>query len=145
MRTFQDFQTAVEKGKQMTFIRDAIEEHRHSDAYEIAVMADEYDAQQNRTINEAVRRIYSLAGAAVEDFTASNNRIASNFFKRLVTHVRGSSVRIQSKKPSILNVDGECFPINDITLHILPKALRFIVPTEYITAKNKARYSQAET
>lgn len=85
MRTFQDFQTAVEKGKQMTFIRDAIEEHRHSDAYEIAVMADEYDAQQNRTINEAVRRIYSLAGAAVEDFTASNNRIASNFFKRLNT------------------------------------------------------------
>ena len=85
MRTFQDFQTAVEKGRQITFIRDAIEEHRNSDAYEIAVIADEYDAQQNRTINEAVRRIYSMAGAAVEDFTASNNRIASNFFKRLNT------------------------------------------------------------
>lgn len=85
MKTFQDFQTAVEKGRLIQFIRDAIYEHRNSDAYEIAVMADEYDAQQNRTINEAVRRIYSLAGAAVEDFTASNNRIASNFFKRLIT------------------------------------------------------------
>ena len=65
-------------------------------------------------------------------------------FKRLVTHVRGSSIRIQSKKPSILNVDGECFPINDITLRILPKALRFIVPTECITAKNKARHALSD-
>lgn len=85
MKTFQEFQTAVKKGRLIQFIRDAIYEHRNSEAYEIAVMADEYDAQQNRTINEAVRRIYSLAGAAVEDFTASNNRIASNFFKRLNT------------------------------------------------------------
>lgn len=32
-----------------------------------------------------MRRIYTLAGMAAEDFTASNNRIASNFFKRLNT------------------------------------------------------------
>ena len=85
MLTYQDFLTAVEKGRVLNFIRDAIEKHRTSEPFEIAVIADEYDAQRNRTINDAVRRIYSLAGAAVEDFTASNNRIASNFFKRLTT------------------------------------------------------------
>ena len=83
--TFQDFQTAVEKGKQLTFIRDAIENHRNSDEFKIAEIADEYDAQRNSTINDMVRKIYSLTGKAVEDFTASNNRIASNFFRRLIT------------------------------------------------------------
>ncbi len=85
MRTFQDFKSAKDKGRLLQFIRDAIYEHRNSDAYEIAVIADEYDAQRNRTINEAVQRIYSLAGVPMEDFTASNNRIASNFFRRLNT------------------------------------------------------------
>lgn len=85
MLTFQDFESAVEKGRLLNFIRDAIEQHRNSDAYEIAVMADEYDAQQNRTIKETVRRIYSMAGVPVEDFTASNNKIACNFFRRLLT------------------------------------------------------------
>ena len=83
--TYQDYLTAVEKGKQLTFIRDAITNHRNSDGFKMAEIADEYDAQRNVTINDAVRRIYSLTGVAVEDFTASNNRIASNFFKRLIT------------------------------------------------------------
>ena len=85
MKTFQDFQTAVEKGRLITFIRDAITDHRNSDQFKIAEDADEYDAQRNTTINDMVRRIYSLTGKPMEDFTASNNRIASNFFRRLVT------------------------------------------------------------
>ena len=83
--TFQDFTEAVEKGRLLQFLRDAITKHRRSDACKMAVLADEYDAQRNRTINEVVRYIYTLAGASTEDFTASNNRIASNFFKRLNT------------------------------------------------------------
>lgn len=83
MKTFQELQTAVEKNRLLPFIRDAIEEHRNSDKFIIAQTADEYDAQRNVTIKEAVKRIFSLAGAAVEDFTASNNRIPSNFFHRL--------------------------------------------------------------
>lgn len=83
MYTFQDFEKAVQKGRLLSFLRDAIEDHRNSEPFRIAVMADEYDKQRNTTINDAVRRIYSLAGAPLEDFTASNNRIASNFFRRL--------------------------------------------------------------
>lgn len=81
--TFQDFTAAVEKGRLLNFLRDAIQEHRDSDVYKLAVIADEYNAQRNTTINDAVQRIYSMAGVPVEDFTASNNRIASNFFARL--------------------------------------------------------------
>ena len=85
MKTFQDFQTVVEKGRLITFIRDAITDHRDSDLFKIAKDADEYDAQRNTTINDMVRRIYSLTGKPMEDFTTSNNRIASNFFRRLIT------------------------------------------------------------
>lgn len=83
MLTFQDFTAAVEKGRLLPFLRDAIVQHRRSEPYRIAVIADDYDRQRNTTINDAVRRIYSIAGVPVEDFTASNNRIASNYFRRL--------------------------------------------------------------
>lgn len=83
MLTYQDYLTAVEKGKVLTFLRDSITQHRNSDNYKTAVAADEYDHQRNTTIRETVRRIYSLTGKPMEDFTASNNRIASNFFRRL--------------------------------------------------------------
>lgn len=83
MLTYQDMLTAVEKDKLLTFLRDAITRHRNSDDYKLAVAADEYDHQRNTTIRETIRRIYSLTGKPMEDFTASNNRIASNFFHRL--------------------------------------------------------------
>lgn len=83
MLTYQDMLTAIEKGKLLTFLRDSIIQHRNSDDYKLAVAADEYDHQRNTTIRDTVRRIYSLTGKPMEDFTASNNRIASNFFRRL--------------------------------------------------------------
>lgn len=109
MLTFQDFQAAVERGDTLRFIRDAIYQHRNSDAYKIAVDADEYDAQRNVTINETVKRLYSISNTVdketgVEkmgvsqhtDTTASNHHIASNFFHRLntqrVTYSLGNGV-----------------------------------------------------
>ena len=83
MITYQDFTEAVEKGRLLSFLRKAINQHRESDEYRMAVIADEYDRQRNTTINEAMRKIYSMNGMAYVDFTAANNRIASNFFHRL--------------------------------------------------------------
>lgn len=83
MYTFQDFETAVSKGTLIKFLRDAINDHRGSEEFRIAKIADEYDAQRNTTINEFVRKLYSTNGTAHIDFTASNNRIASNFYRRL--------------------------------------------------------------
>lgn len=83
MLTYQDFTEAVNNGRLLSFLRKAINQHRDSDEYRMAVIADEYDRQRNTTINEAMRKIYSMNGMAHVDFTASNNRIASNFFHRL--------------------------------------------------------------
>ena len=97
-QTFQDFQEAVQRGDTLKFLRDAIQQHRNSDAYKIAVDADEYDAQRNVTINDTVKRLYSISNTVDEktgaekmgvsqhaDTTASNHHIASNFFHRLNT------------------------------------------------------------
>ena len=83
MVTYQDFTKAVEKGQLLSFLRKAIKQHRESEEYKLAVIADDYDRQRNTTINTYVRKLYSVNGVEYVDFTASNNRIASNFFRRL--------------------------------------------------------------
>ena len=85
MRTFQDFEKASRNGDKEKFISSAIAEHILSPVYQTARDADLYDKQRNRTINEYVRMLFTLTGSPVEDFTASNNKIPSNFFHRLNT------------------------------------------------------------
>lgn len=92
MITFQDYLNAVtnEAGEIVVerlpgFVQYAIDTHRGSDDYKIAKDADLYDRQKNVTINNYVKQMYTLSGTPVEDFTASNNKIASNLFHRLNT------------------------------------------------------------
>lgn len=82
MLTYQDFEKAKDK---VQFIATAITTHLNSDEYKIARSADEYDHQRNETILNYVRLIFTMTGTPVEDFTASNNKLPSNFFHRLNT------------------------------------------------------------
>ena len=83
--TFQDFEKAETDKERVDFVWSAIQAHQSSDKFKTAKLADEYDAQRNPTVNEYVKTIFSLTGSKLVDFTASNNRIASNFFNRLNT------------------------------------------------------------
>ena len=85
MKTYQDYLEYKEKGQELDFITAAINEYRASPEYKIALDADEYEAERNITIMEFMRWLYTSAGQQVVDFTAANNRIASNFLHRLVT------------------------------------------------------------
>ena len=88
--TYQDFEKAPSRGE---FVQSAIAAHKSSDGYKLALVADKYDRQENVTINEYARMLYSMrvsdggsaSVAKSEDFTASNNKLASNFFNRLNT------------------------------------------------------------
>lgn len=82
MLTYQDFTEATNV---LDFIQKAINQHMSSEEYKAAVSADLYDRQKNETIYNYVRTIFTSTGAEVQDFTAANNRIASNFFHRLNT------------------------------------------------------------
>lgn len=85
MKTYQEYEQAKERGQELDFIKAAISDYRSSPEYKIALSADEYEAERNITIREFMRLLFDNAGRAVEDFTAANNKIASNFFHRLTT------------------------------------------------------------
>ena len=80
MYTFQDFEKAQDK---KSFILSLIAEHENSDDYKTAKIADEYDAHKNVTVLNYVQTMWTLTGSPVVDFTASNAKIASNFYHRL--------------------------------------------------------------
>jgi hypothetical protein len=107
MLTFQDFEKEPDKIK---FIQNAITIHQNSDEYKIAKSADNYDHQKNELINNYIRLMFTLTGAPVEDFTASNNKIASNFFHRLntqrCTYLLGNGVSFSDNKEDIEDLDG---------------------------------------
>lgn len=82
MKTYQDFLKAEDKLK---FIVSAINDYRASDEYRTALTANDYECQRNTTIAQYEKYLYTQTGQKVVDFTAANNRLASNFFHRLNT------------------------------------------------------------
>lgn len=81
--TFQEFEKH-EKDR-AKWLGQAIAQYMRSDEYVLAKEADLYEKQQNTRINQYVRKVYDITGVASVDFTNPNNRIASNFFHRLIT------------------------------------------------------------
>ena len=97
MLTYQDFLNADDL---QAFIMSAIYEHKNSEDVKIAQDADLYDLQRNKTINDYTKVLWSITGSPVVDFTASNAKIASNFFHRLntqrVTYLLGNGVMFKN-------------------------------------------------
>lgn len=83
--TYQDFERDRESGDVTHAMSTAITHHINSDMYKVARRADAYDHQRNETIMNYVQTIFTMTGHPVEDFTASNNKLCSNFFHRLNT------------------------------------------------------------
>lgn len=82
MLTFQDYQNANDK---LAFIQKAIYEYRSGETFQQAMIADDYEAQKNRTIYAYTKYLYSSTGVKMVDTFSSNNKIASNLFHRLNT------------------------------------------------------------
>lgn len=107
MLTFQDFEKETDKAQ---FVSTAIAEHLRSEEYRIAKSADEYDHQRNETVYNYVRIVFSLLGTPIEDFTASNNKIASNFFHRLntqrCTYLLGNGISFSDNTEEVIDENG---------------------------------------
>lgn len=82
MLIYQDW---LKEQNKESFILRAIAGHESTEDYQIALDADEYDKQKNVTITNYLKTMYTMSGQSVVDFTASNAKIASNFFHRLIT------------------------------------------------------------
>lgn len=107
MYTYQDF---IEEKSVPQGITSAITNHLRSNLYLTAKSADEYDHQRNETIVNYVKTIFTMTGSPVEDFTASNNKLCSNFFRRLntqrCTYLLGNGVSFTDHREEVIGEDG---------------------------------------
>lgn len=81
--TFQEFEK--HESDRAKWLGQAIAQYKRSDEYKLAEEADLYEKQLNTKIMNYVKQIYDITGVKHVDFTNPNNKIASNFFHRLVT------------------------------------------------------------
>ena len=87
MLTYQDLLALGERASDldiMEFCRRVIQEHKTSEGYKIALIADEYDRHRNTTITLYQKFLYTITGKAVPDNWSANYKLASNFFHRFV-------------------------------------------------------------
>ena len=86
MVTYQDLlKVGTDENKRMEFVYGVIAQHKTTDAYKNAVIADEYDKQRNRTIVNYQKLLYTMSGEKVPDNYSANYKLCSNFFNRFVT------------------------------------------------------------
>ena len=86
MRTFNDLlEVGENEANRMQFVYEAISEHKSSDLYKTAQIADEYDRKQNRTIVQFQKLLYDATGRAIPDNASANYKITSGFFNRFTT------------------------------------------------------------
>lgn len=86
MQTYQDLLAIGENEiDRMRFVNEAIGQHKSSDLYKIAQLADEYDRKQNRTILRYQKFLYDATGTALPDNVSANYKITSGFFNRFTT------------------------------------------------------------
>lgn len=72
----------------MAFIRQAVNEHKASAAYQTAVDAELYYKGENPTITKYDKIIYDMKGMAHKDMYTANHKIKSQFFKLVVNQLK---------------------------------------------------------
>lgn len=68
----------------MNFVQSVINDHKMSDLYEEALIADQYDKHKNVTITTYQKLLYTITGKAVPDNYSANFKLASRFFNRFI-------------------------------------------------------------
>ncbi len=82
MITYQDFTKVSDK---TAYIKTCIETHKASSLYQTALIADEYDRHENRTIRQYQKLLYDVSGQSIPDIWGANYKMASRFFNRFIT------------------------------------------------------------
>ena len=86
MKTWQDLQAIPDRDEdRMNFVKTVMNEHKSSKLYKQAVLADEYDRKQNRTIVNYQKLLYTVSGKAIPDNWSANYKLCSGFFNRFTT------------------------------------------------------------
>ena len=85
MLTFQDFEKAKNNGNLLQFVETAISEHKTTEMYKMAVIAEDYNRHRNTTISNYQKLLYTVSGRAIPDNWSANYKMACRHFHRFVT------------------------------------------------------------
>lgn len=86
MITYQDFlKVSEDENKKRDFVWSVIADHKNSELYKNAVLAEEYDRRRNRTITNFVKYLFTVSGRPIPDQWSSDYKLCSNFFDFIVT------------------------------------------------------------
>lgn len=102
MKTFQDLaKIAQDEEQRKKLVFDVIEDHKGSDAYKTASIAEKYYAKKNVTIMAFQKMLYNLHGQEVPDMWSANYKLRTHFFRRFVIqqvqYVLSNGVSFQKK------------------------------------------------
>lgn len=86
MLTYQDLIKIPpdDERAKMAFVRALIQDHKSSEAYRIAVTAEEYDRKRNTTITKYEKTLRTLTGREIPDRWNPNHKTTRNFFHYFV-------------------------------------------------------------
>ena len=83
MKTYQDLLAlGGNESDVKEFLIAAMNDHKSSEAYRLAVEGDNYDKQQNTTIIQYKKLLYTVSGQVMPDNFSANHKLASNFYHR---------------------------------------------------------------
>ena len=102
MKTYQNLAAISEdEGKVKKFVFAVIDDHKGSNAYKVASIAERYYAKKNVTIMQFQKLLYNMKGQAVPDMWSANYKLRTHFFRRFVTqqvqYVLSNGVTFQNK------------------------------------------------
>lgn len=86
MLTYQDFLKVKDKDdkEKMSFVQSVINDHKNSDLYQQAYIADQYNRHKNVTITEYQKLLYTVTGKAIPDNISANFKMACRHFHRFI-------------------------------------------------------------
>lgn len=90
-----------DEARRKKFAFDLIEDHKKSDTYKTASIAEKYYAKKNVTIMAFQKMLYNMHGQQVPDMWSANYKLRTHFFRRFVTqqvqYVLSNGVTFQKK------------------------------------------------
>jgi len=83
MKTYQDLLEVVKDEKKLKdFLISAINDHKSSDLYYWAQIGEAYDKQENTTIMNYRKLLYTVSGKAIPDNFSAQHKLPSNYYNR---------------------------------------------------------------
>lgn len=75
-----------------------------------------------------IRKVGRLRLAKLLAEYKQGKHLQSNAFRDILIFMRGKRMKITCEKSVVVNFDGECQPLSQISFQVIPQALNFLVP-----------------